>query len=105
MVTEEHPGETDGVVTEQLCCLVENSKPCMLKAGNASYGKKIQRTVQQRKLKLETNDKVGVLLLCTCYPGGGNTQESRLPGPLSQVPVDCMPPPLTRYVRCTEPSV
>ena len=61
MVMDEQAADTDGATTEQLCCLVENSKPCMLKAGNAFYGKKIQRTVQQRKLKLEINEKV-----CIC---------------------------------------
>ena len=50
--------DMDGTTTEQLCCLIDDKRPCLRTAGNASYGKKIQKTVQQRKLKLETNDKV-----------------------------------------------
>ncbi|XP_067944043.1 histone deacetylase complex subunit SAP30L-like [Watersipora subatra] len=64
MVLEESAADVEGATTEQLCCLVENSKPCMFKAGNASYGKKIQRTVQQRKLKLEINEKINHTYIC-----------------------------------------
>lgn len=59
MVMEEFSTDMEGATTEQLCCLMDDKKPCMLTAGNASYGKKIQKTVQQRKLKLELNEKVG----------------------------------------------
>jgi len=59
MVMEDsRPADLDGATTEQLCCLIDDGRPCMRPAGNASYGKKIQKTVQQRKLKLELNDKV-----------------------------------------------
>lgn len=55
--------DMEGTTTEQLCCLIDDKRSCLRTAGNASYGKKIQKTVQQRKLKLETNDKVRQTLL------------------------------------------
>jgi len=47
--------------TEQICCLIDDRKKCLHPAGNANYGKKIQKTVQQRKLKLELDEQVSVL--------------------------------------------
>ena len=43
---------------DQICCLVENGRRCMKPAGNASYSKRIQKTVQQRKLKLNIDQNV-----------------------------------------------
>ena len=37
---------------DQQCCLVENGRRCVKPAGNASYSKRIQKTVTQKKLKL-----------------------------------------------------
>ena len=36
----------------QICCLVEDNDRCKRPASNASYSKRIQKTVSQRKLKL-----------------------------------------------------
>ncbi len=43
---------------EQQCCLVENGIRCVKAAGNASYSKRIQKTVAQRKLKLHMDNSV-----------------------------------------------
>ena len=43
---------------EQQCCLVENGRRCTRPAGNASYSKRIQKTVVQRKLKLHMDNSV-----------------------------------------------
>ena len=43
---------------QQFCCLVENGRPCSRIAGNASYSKRIQKTVAQRKLKLHMDNSV-----------------------------------------------
>lgn len=37
---------------DQVCCLVDDGFRCHRPAGNASYSKKIQKTVTQRRLKL-----------------------------------------------------
>lgn len=58
MVLDDSSHDMDGAVTEQVCCLIEDKRRCDRIAGNASYGKKIQKTVQQRKLKLEIDPKV-----------------------------------------------
>ena len=43
---------------DQQCCLVENGRRCGRVAGNASYSKRIQKTVAQRKLKLHMDNSV-----------------------------------------------
>jgi len=52
-----HPGEEGGAgraaaKAEPNCCLLENGKRCPRPASNASYSKRIQGTVAQRKLRL-----------------------------------------------------
>ena len=42
----------------QICCLVEDGERCKRPAGNASYSKRIQKTVSQRKLKLSLDANV-----------------------------------------------
>lgn len=41
-----------------MCCLIDDGERCQNQAGNASYSKRIQKTVQQRKLKLIRDDSV-----------------------------------------------
>lgn len=50
---------------QQICCLVEmgipgiiNGERCKNQAGNASYSKRIQKTVLQRRLKLNIDQTV-----------------------------------------------
>uniref|UniRef100_K1RZ33 Histone deacetylase complex subunit SAP30L n=1 Tax=Magallana gigas TaxID=29159 RepID=K1RZ33_MAGGI len=49
---------------DQICCLIDNSERCNNSAGNASYSKRIQKTVQQRKLKLARDDRVSHIYIC-----------------------------------------
>ena len=46
----------------QICCLVEDNERCKRSASNASYSKRIQKTVAQRKLKLSLDGNVGFSL-------------------------------------------
>ena len=48
----------------QYCCLLENSRPCNRPASNASYSKRIQGTVAQRKLKLQLDTKAQHTYIC-----------------------------------------
>ena len=43
---------------DQLCCLIDDGERCTRPAGNASYSKRIQKTVQQRKLRLHMDSSV-----------------------------------------------
>lgn len=43
---------------DQICCLIDTEERCVRSAGNASYSKRIQKTVQQRRLKLIRDDSV-----------------------------------------------
>ncbi len=49
---------------EQQCCLVENGRRCLKPAGNASYSKRIQKTVAQRKLKLHMDNSARHIYIC-----------------------------------------
>ncbi|KAK3100697.1 hypothetical protein FSP39_023901 [Pinctada imbricata] len=49
---------------DQICCLIDNNNRCTNQAGNASYSKRIQKTVQQRKLKLVRDDSVSHIYIC-----------------------------------------
>lgn len=44
--------------TDQICCLIDDGEMCRNAAGNASYGKRIQKTVTQRRLKLNIDPQV-----------------------------------------------
>ena len=48
---------------DQICCLVDDGERCTRPAGNASYSKRIQKTVQQRRLKLNIDHSVSDLNL------------------------------------------
>ena len=48
---------------DQQCCLVEAGRRCGRVAGNASYSKRIQKTVAQRKLKLHMDNSVSIIKL------------------------------------------
>ncbi|EDO36011.1 predicted protein [Nematostella vectensis] len=50
--------------SEQICCLVEDGNRCKLTAGNASYSKRIQKTVAQRKLKLSLDVNARHIYIC-----------------------------------------
>ncbi|XP_071088008.1 histone deacetylase complex subunit SAP30L-like [Haliotis cracherodii] len=49
---------------DQICCLIDSNERCTRQAGNASYSKRIQKTVQQRKLKLTRDDSVSHIYIC-----------------------------------------
>ena len=43
---------------DQICCLLDDGQRCRQPAGNASYSKRIEKTVQQRRLKLNIDHNV-----------------------------------------------
>lgn len=45
---------------DQMCCLMEDGEICRNAAGNASYSKRIQKTVVQRRLKLTVAANVSI---------------------------------------------
>lgn len=56
--------------SDQICCLVDDGERCRRPAGNAAYSKRIQKTVAQRRLKLNIDPQVGILftfLTCSIY--------------------------------------
>lgn len=44
--------------TDQICCLIDKGDRCTKAAGNASYSKRIQKTVTQRRLNLILDNSV-----------------------------------------------
>lgn len=44
--------------TDQICCLIDESERCKNAAGNASYSKRVQKTVTSRRLKLNIDPQV-----------------------------------------------
>ncbi|XP_018334346.1 histone deacetylase complex subunit SAP30 homolog [Agrilus planipennis] len=50
--------------TDQICCLVDNNDRCAKTAGNASYSKRIQKTVQQRRLNLSIDASARHTYIC-----------------------------------------
>ncbi|XP_045202896.1 histone deacetylase complex subunit SAP30L-like [Mercenaria mercenaria] len=56
--------ETRGTGHNQICCLIDGAYRCSRPAGNASYSKRIQKTVQQRRLRLIRDDSVNHIYIC-----------------------------------------
>ena len=49
---------------DQVCCLRDSNRRCVRPAGNASYSKRIQKTVHQRNLRLARDDSVSTIKHC-----------------------------------------
>lgn len=47
--------------SDQICCLVDDNERCRRPAGNAAYSKRIQKTVAQRRLKLNIDPQVCIM--------------------------------------------
>ena len=50
-------GDKD-VKSDQTCCLVENGERCRKHSGNASFNFRVQKLVEQRKLKFTLDSAV-----------------------------------------------
>ncbi|CAH0561454.1 unnamed protein product [Brassicogethes aeneus] len=50
--------------TDQTCCLIDNGERCSKAAGNASYSKRIQKTVTQRRLNLNIDNSARHIYIC-----------------------------------------
>lgn len=42
----------------QSCCLIEDGERCVRPAGNASFSKRVQKSISQKKLKLDIDKSV-----------------------------------------------
>lgn len=49
---------------DQICCLVDDNERCRQSAGNAAYSKRIQKTVTQRRLKLNIDPQARHTYIC-----------------------------------------
>lgn len=57
-------GEEDSRgAADQICCLVDEGERCTRPTSNASYSKRIQKTVTQRRLKLNLDQMVILYLI------------------------------------------
>lgn len=58
--TEEdsHDGPPAPTFYGQSCCLIEDGERCGRSAGNASFSKRIQKSISQKKLKLDIDKSV-----------------------------------------------
>jgi len=57
-------GRSAALGGDQHCCLVDAGRRCSRTAGNASYSKRIQKTVAQRKLKLHLDTNARHIYIC-----------------------------------------
>jgi len=55
---------------DQTCCLIENGERCKKQSGNASFNFRVQKLVEQRKLKFSLDSNVSTTnLLVTLHNG------------------------------------
>ena len=69
--------ETRGTGHNQICCLIDGAHRCSRPAGNASYSKRIQKTVQQRRLRLIRDDSVGLQCFISCRRAQTHPQKTK----------------------------
>lgn len=74
----------------QSCCLIEDGERCVRPAGNASFSKRVQKSISQKKLKLDIDKSVSPPLPLPLSPAGSpraavlrplSPAEGRTPGP------------------------
>lgn len=53
--------------TDQTCCLIESGERCQKTASNASYSKRIQKTVNQRRLPLNIDHSARHIYICDSH--------------------------------------
>ena len=63
--TEEdsHDGPPAPPFYGQSCCLIEDGERCGRSAGNASFSKRIQKSISQKKLKLDIDKSVSGIVI------------------------------------------
>lgn len=67
--TEEdsHDGPPAPPFYGQSCCLIEDGERCGRSAGNASFSKRIQKSISQKKLKLDIDKSVSNITRQSCF--------------------------------------
>ena len=48
---------------DQQCCLADNNERCRRQSGNASFNFRVQKLVEQRKLKFSLDTHVRIILV------------------------------------------
>lgn len=48
----------------QSCCLIADGERCVRPAGNASFSKRVQKSISQKKLKLDIDKSVSLRVQC-----------------------------------------
>lgn len=73
----------------QSCCLIEDGERCVRPAGNASFSKRVQKSISQKKLKLDIDKSVSAPAPSWAPPGSlrlpwdsGRDSGASRPGPL-----------------------
>ena len=59
-----NPSSNSGNTNQTICCLMEESQRCHRIAGNASYSKRIEKQVTQRKLRLTVDQRSHHMYIC-----------------------------------------
>lgn len=70
-----------------ICCLVDDGERCNRPAGNASFSKRIQKSISQKKLKLETDKNVSLnifFLNCLHFPDQSHFSKSNPSYPVNK---------------------
>lgn len=65
----------------QSCCLIEDGERCVRPAGNASFSKRVQKSISQKKLKLDIDKSVSAPLGPNWAPCGCPRTTRGTPGP------------------------
>jgi histone deacetylase complex subunit SAP30 len=55
---------TGGRNQNNICCLIDDGRKCNRGAGNASYNKRVQKTVLHKRLRLETDPNIQHIYIC-----------------------------------------
>lgn len=65
----------------QSCCLIDDGDRCVRPAGNASFSKRIQKSISQKKLKLDIDKSVSCGLRRSPFPPRGRAGGLAVPSP------------------------
>ncbi|KAM9330424.1 histone deacetylase complex subunit SAP30 [Gastrophryne carolinensis] len=58
------PATTGGPLSGQLCCLRDEGERCSRPAGNASFSKRIQKSISQKRVKIDLDKTARHLYIC-----------------------------------------
>lgn len=68
----------------QSCCLIADGERCVRPAGNASFSKRVQKSISQKKLKLDIDKSVSLGAQRRAAGKGSRGRSARWASPRSQ---------------------